>query len=236
MNWEITAERKYGHELNRRRYQSTLLVDLDLTEARNTGSVFNECTSRRARFNGSAHQGAAFANCTFAACNFFDSTFTECKFRGCFDGMQVVDGDWSFVGLPGADLRKATFRGTRLREADLTGARWTASFRLSLCDHLMKNPLRRKPRRVSFGGRASGPRRRPPGSRLVPFRLRSAAVFEGRLGVCALCGRRGEVRLGLGRASGEAEGDEAQDDQAAGAFHVRGPRWLRHAVASSCRL
>lgn len=119
----------YGDELNRQRFQSTLFTDLDLSEARNTGCVFNECTFRRARFNDSTHHSAAFVNCTFAGCNFFDVTFTECKFvgsmfDGCqFDSMQVVDGDWSFVGLPGADLRKASFRGTRLREADLTGAR-----------------------------------------------------------------------------------------------------------------
>jgi hypothetical protein len=52
------------------------------------------------------------------------------------------------VGLPGADLRSASFRGTRLREADLTGARcqgasirdadlsgaWLHSADLSRCD------------------------------------------------------------------------------------------------------
>ncbi|RYE32896.1 MAG: pentapeptide repeat-containing protein [Hyphomicrobiales bacterium] len=118
-----------GDALNRQRYQSTLFADLDLSDARNTGSVFNECTFRRARFNGSSHHSAAFVNCTFTACNFFDTTFTECKllgsvFDGCqFDSMQVVDGDWSFVGLSRADLQKAAFRGTRLREADLNGAR-----------------------------------------------------------------------------------------------------------------
>ena len=32
-------------------------------------------------------------------------------------------GDWSLVGLPGADLRSATFTDVRMREADLTGAR-----------------------------------------------------------------------------------------------------------------
>lgn len=119
----------YGRELNRQRFQSTLFADLDLTEAVNTGSVFNECTFRRARFNASVHRSSAFTNCTFVSCNFFDARFTDCKFvgsmfNGCqFDCMQVSDGDWSFVGLPGADLRRAAFSGTRLREADLTGAR-----------------------------------------------------------------------------------------------------------------
>lgn len=119
----------YGRNLHRQQYQRTLFVDVDLTEAENEGCVFNECTFRRARFNASTHHSAAFVNCTFVSCNFFDSKFTECKltgsmFDGCqFDHMQVVDGDWAFVGLPGADLRRASFLRTRLREADLTGAR-----------------------------------------------------------------------------------------------------------------
>lgn len=123
----------YGKEIERQLHESTLFVDLDLTEARNVASVFNACTFRRARFDTSAHQDAAFVNCTFLSCNFFDSTFTDCKFvgsmfDGCqFDNMRVVNGDWSFVGLPGADLRRATFSGTRLREADLTGARCEGS-------------------------------------------------------------------------------------------------------------
>lgn len=119
----------YGRKLHREQFQSTLFVDLDLTEVANVGTVFNECTFRRARFNASTHDSAAFVNCTFVSCNFFDSRFTECKvvgsmFDGCqFDHMQVIGGDWAFVGLPGADLRRASFLRTRLREADLTGAR-----------------------------------------------------------------------------------------------------------------
>ena len=78
------------------------------------------------------HESAAFVNCTFVSCNFFDSRFTECKFvgsmfDGCqFDHMQVIDGDWAFVGLPGADLRRASFLRTRLREAALSPARQRA--------------------------------------------------------------------------------------------------------------
>lgn len=119
----------YGRKLHREHYQSTLFVDLDFTEGDNVGSIFNECTFRRARFNASTHHSAAFLNCTFVSCNFFDSRFTECKavgsmFDGCqFDHIHVTDGDWAFVGLPGADLRRVAFIRTRLREADLTGAR-----------------------------------------------------------------------------------------------------------------
>jgi len=67
-------------------------------------------------------------NCTFVSCKFFDSRFKECKFVGSmfdaceFDQMQVTGGDWSFTGLPGAALGRASFKETRMREADLTGA------------------------------------------------------------------------------------------------------------------
>ncbi|MFF4615454.1 pentapeptide repeat-containing protein [Nonomuraea jabiensis] len=45
-------------------------------------------------------------------------------FDGCTYGLLKVEGgDWSYVGLAGADLRGSVFRGTRLREADLSGAR-----------------------------------------------------------------------------------------------------------------
>jgi uncharacterized protein YjbI with pentapeptide repeats len=47
------------------------------------------------------------------------STFTDCTF-----GVTTVEGgDWSFVGLGGADLRGVRVTGTRMREADLSRAR-----------------------------------------------------------------------------------------------------------------
>lgn len=125
-----------GQDISRQAHARVLFNALDMTETRNTGATFTECTFRRARFNVSVHDSAAFVNCTFTACKFYDATFTECKFVGStFDGctfevMKVVGGNWSFVGLAGADLRTASFRDTRLREADLTGARCQgASFR-----------------------------------------------------------------------------------------------------------
>jgi fluoroquinolone resistance protein len=140
------AERKHGHgapptdttvagadwsdrDLSGQTHARVAFVDLDLTEARGRGATFTECTFRRARFNCSAHADAAFVNCTFVNCNFFDARFTECKLVGSmfdrctYELMQVAGGNWSHVGMPGADLGKATFRGVRMREADLTGAR-----------------------------------------------------------------------------------------------------------------
>ncbi len=92
-----------------------------MREGRNAGSVFNRCTFMRVRFNSSAHEDAAFLNCTFIGAKFFDARFLRCKlvgsvFEGCsFEIMQVKDGDWSFAGLPGADLGSAQFEGVRLR-------------------------------------------------------------------------------------------------------------------------
>jgi fluoroquinolone resistance protein len=47
--------------------------------------------------------------------------------RCTFNLLKVVGGDWSFVGLPGADLRTASFTGVRMREVDLVGARCEGS-------------------------------------------------------------------------------------------------------------
>lgn len=119
----------HGQDISGQHHTRVAFVDLDLTEAQNRGALFTECTFRRAQFNCSVHTDAAFVNCTFVNCNFFDVRFTECKFVGSmfdrctYDLMQVVGGNWSHVGLPGADLRRASLRGVRLREADLTGAR-----------------------------------------------------------------------------------------------------------------
>jgi len=37
--------------------------------------------------------------------------------------LDVESGNWSLVGLPGADLRRSSLRRTSLAEADLSGAR-----------------------------------------------------------------------------------------------------------------
>ena len=123
----------YGRDVSGESHTRITFVDLDLTEAQNRGATFTECVFRRAQFNVSVHVDAAFVNCTFVNCSFFDARFTDCKFVGSmfdrctYDVMQVAGGNWSHVGMPGADLRRASFRGTRLREADLTGVRLQGS-------------------------------------------------------------------------------------------------------------
>ena len=115
------------------RHEAVLFTDVDFADVEDRGASFNDCTFRGIRFNASTHVDAAFTNCTFVGCNFFDARLTRCKLVGSmfdrctFDLMTVEGGDWSLVGMPGADLRKASFRGVRLREADLTGARFEGS-------------------------------------------------------------------------------------------------------------
>ena len=121
-NWE--SKDISGQQLTRVEF-----VNVDLTEVRNVGAVFTECTFRQCKFNVSSHKDAAFINCTFKSCSFFDTKFHDCKFVGSmfdrctYDLMAVSGGNWSHVGLPGANLNKSTFYNVRLREADLTGAR-----------------------------------------------------------------------------------------------------------------
>ncbi|MER5323266.1 pentapeptide repeat-containing protein [Streptosporangium roseum] len=140
------AERKYGEpapethttirsadwdseDLSGQKHERVAFVNVDMTETSSRGAVFHECTFSGVRFNASVHSDTAFTNCTFKRCTFFDAAFTGCKFVGSvfddctFDLLKVEGGDWSFAGLPGADLHSASFRDVRMREADLTGAR-----------------------------------------------------------------------------------------------------------------
>jgi fluoroquinolone resistance protein len=124
----IRAEDWPGHDLDGETYQQVEFVDVDMMELTSNRAVFTECTFRGVRLNVSAHTSTAFLNCTFARCTFFNATFTGCKLTGsmfdrCSYGpLTVAGGDWSFVGLPGADLSSASFTDVRMREADLTGA------------------------------------------------------------------------------------------------------------------
>jgi uncharacterized protein YjbI with pentapeptide repeats len=130
----------YGEDLTGREWSGESFRELDLSETTSAlGARFTECTFRHCRFNVSEHTGAAFDNCTFSNCNFFGASFTDCKFLGSrferctFDQLTVRGGDWSFVALPGADLRSAKFENTRMREIDLGGTR-LAGAALRRCD------------------------------------------------------------------------------------------------------
>jgi uncharacterized protein YjbJ (UPF0337 family) len=47
----------------------------------------------------------------------------ERQVDGFLEEVDSRGGNWSFVGMPGADLRLAGFSGVRMREADLTFAK-----------------------------------------------------------------------------------------------------------------
>jgi fluoroquinolone resistance protein len=118
-----------GEDLTGQEHTAVAFVDVDFTDAITRGTTFTACAFRDSRFNGSRHTDSAFVNCTFTRCRFFDTEFSGCKLVGSlfdrctFDLLDVRGGDWSFVGLPGADLQRAIFRDVRMRDADLTGAR-----------------------------------------------------------------------------------------------------------------
>lgn len=133
---EIRHECWDGEELSGQSHARVAFVEVDMTGVRDRGAEFTECAFRDCKLNASTHHDAAFVNCTFTRCNFFNAEFTRCKLVGTMfdrcslDLLKCVEGDWSFVGLPGADLRSASFLRTRMQEADLTGARCQgASFR-----------------------------------------------------------------------------------------------------------
>ncbi|QIS08740.1 pentapeptide repeat-containing protein [Nocardia arthritidis] len=125
----IRGEDWYGRELVDERHTRVEFLDVDMSETATRNTVFTECAFRNVNFSQSVHRSTAFLNCTFTACRFFETEFTTCKLTGSmfdrctFTLFEAIGGDWSFVGLPGADLRGTTFTDLRMREADLTFAR-----------------------------------------------------------------------------------------------------------------
>src|SRR4029450_7602547 len=109
----------YGEPLADRAYTRCTFTDVDLTEAHSRGTVFEECHFSLVRFNASRHTDSAFLRCTFQRATLFEATFTGCKLTGStFDQcelrpLRITGGDWSFVGLAGADLRGVRIEGTR---------------------------------------------------------------------------------------------------------------------------
>jgi uncharacterized protein YjbI with pentapeptide repeats len=118
----------YGEDLADRSYQGCEFHAVDLTEATSRGAVFTECVFGNVRLNNSRHLDSAFLRCRFLRCNLFEAEFAGCKlvgstFTDCtLRPLKVEGGDWSFVGLPSADLRNTIFTGVRMREADLAKA------------------------------------------------------------------------------------------------------------------
>ncbi|WP_432957160.1 pentapeptide repeat-containing protein [Micromonospora haikouensis] len=123
----------YAEDLADRHFVRCEFFHVDLTEAVSRGAVFTECVFGNVAFNASRHVDSAFARCVFKRCNLFEAEFTGCKlvgssFEQCdLRPLRVDGGDWSFVALPGADLRGVRLTDVRMREADLAGADLTGA-------------------------------------------------------------------------------------------------------------
>ncbi len=126
---KVVDEDWYGRSLETCEFTQVAFVDIDMTELTSKGTIFTKCSFRGVRFNASRHASSAFLNCSFHRCTFFDAAFVDCKavgstFERCdLSTLSVVGGDWSFTDLSGADLSRATFDGTRMREAGLAGVK-----------------------------------------------------------------------------------------------------------------
>jgi uncharacterized protein YjbI with pentapeptide repeats len=120
-------------------HERVLFQNLDMTDSTGTGARFVDCTFRSAELDRCELEAASFENCTFIRCSLVAARFVGCKFVGSnfeaatAERMTVDGGDWSFVALSGADLRRARFTDVRMREADLTGAKLGQAV-LSKCD------------------------------------------------------------------------------------------------------
>ena len=110
------------------RHEAVLFADVDLSDVTERRAAFVDCTFRDVRFNAATHTDAAFTNCTFVRCTFFNTRFTRCKVVGslfdrCTYKLLVVEGgDWSLVGMPGADLRGSDLSALDPLNVDLAGA------------------------------------------------------------------------------------------------------------------
>lgn len=118
----------YGMELGDGRYVRCRFFDADLTEARTQNAIFEECDFSGARLNASRHRTSAFLRCTFSRASLFDATLDGCKLTGSefastrLRPLTVHGGDWSYVGLRGADLAGLDLSAVNLAYADLTEA------------------------------------------------------------------------------------------------------------------
>ncbi|GGO70348.1 pentapeptide repeat-containing protein [Nocardioides deserti] len=116
----------YGEDLGAVRYVDCTFTDVDLTDARTAGAVFERCTFHGGRFNASTHVSTAFVACDFRRVSFFDATLEGCKltasvFSECtLRPLRVVGGVWRGVTLRGTRLAGLDLTGLDLREADLS--------------------------------------------------------------------------------------------------------------------
>ena len=123
----------YAEDLGAARHVESTFIDVDLSEARSAGAVFERCVFTGVRFNSSVHRASACVTCDFEGSNLFDATFDGCKLTGSvftrctMRPMKVRGGQWRGVSLRGTDLSKLDLTDLDLREADLSLCNLTSS-------------------------------------------------------------------------------------------------------------
>ncbi|MGH8964916.1 MAG: pentapeptide repeat-containing protein, partial [Actinomycetes bacterium] len=107
---ETRGEDWYGRDFGNDRYVDCSFVDVDLTESRSRGAVFEDCRFDNCKLNVSAHEATAFVGCDFRRSSLFGASFVGCKLTGSLfvecklRPITVEGGQWSGVVLRGADL------------------------------------------------------------------------------------------------------------------------------------
>ena len=123
---EIRDEDWYGREFGNERYVDCTFVDVDLTETRSRGTVFEDCRFDNCKFNVSTHDSTALVGCDFRRTSFFGASFVGCKLTGSLfvecklRPITVQGGQWSSVLLRRADLSGQALSGLVMVEADLS--------------------------------------------------------------------------------------------------------------------
>ena len=123
---EYRDEDWYGDDLGAIRFVDCTFTDVDLSEVRTSGALFESCTFHGGRFNASVHRSTAFVACDFRRVSFFDATLEGCKLIGSVFAdcvlrpIKVAGGQWRGVTIRGTNLSKLDLSGLDLREADLS--------------------------------------------------------------------------------------------------------------------
>ena len=129
----------YGEELDGRRFVRCSFTDVDLTESRSRGAVFEDCSFSNCKLNASVHTNTAFVGCDFRRTSFFDVTLDGCKLAGSvvidcvLQPLTVTGGNWTGIVMRGAELQGVDLAGVRLVEADLSESDLTGAV-LRGCD------------------------------------------------------------------------------------------------------
>lgn len=119
----------YRHSTNQvlknARFVGCSFYQARLSELETQNCEFDECNFLNASLYSSKHRNTSFLNCSFQGANLFGAEFDHCRMVGSVldsadtNGIQVLEGDWSFCILRMKDLSKMNLQGVKLAGADL---------------------------------------------------------------------------------------------------------------------